>query len=120
MIPYQEVILVLLGIFGLFFVAYRMTLTQEEAEEELFHHTAQYLRKEFGMDFGEAIREMKKGHRVARLNWNGPDQWIAIQQPDENSKMKKPYIYISPVDDELVPWLASQTDMLCEDWYVVA
>ena len=72
-----------------------------------------------GMDFGEAIRAMEEGKRVSRRKWNGPDQWLAIQVPDEHSKMRKPYIYISPVDGEFVPWLASQTDMLQKDWYVV-
>lgn len=70
--------------------------------------------------FGDAIRFMKGGAAVSRIGWNGPDQWIALQVPDDHSKMKKPYIYISPVDGELVPWLASQTDMLAEDWYCVS
>ena len=33
--------------------------------------------------------------------------------------MTLPYIFISTVRGELVPWLASQTDMLAEDWEVV-
>jgi len=71
------------------------------------------------MNIGQAIEEMEQGGRVTRRGWNGPDQWIALQVPDENSKMKKPYIYISPVDGELVPWLASQTDILATDWAIV-
>jgi hypothetical protein len=63
---------------------------------------------------------MHNGQRVTRAGWNGPDQWLALQTPDENSKMRKPYIYISPVDGELVPWLASQTDILATDWALVA
>jgi hypothetical protein len=42
--------------------------------------------------------------------------WIALQVPDANSKMGLPYIYMSTVDGKLVPWLASQTDILAEDW----
>jgi hypothetical protein len=70
-------------------------------------------------DFGMALDYLKEGERVARRGWNGAGQFIALQVPDEHSKMRKPYLYISPVDGELVPWLASQTDLLSEDWYVV-
>lgn len=72
------------------------------------------------MDFGEAIREMKAGNRVQRCGWNGAGMWLALQVPDEHSKMSMPYIYMSTVDGRLVPWLASQTDMLADDWRVVA
>lgn len=68
---------------------------------------------------GWAIKQMWAGHKVTRDGWNGKGQWLALQVPDEHSKMKKPYIYISPVDGELVPWLASQTDILALDWSVV-
>lgn len=71
------------------------------------------------MDIGEAIEAMRSGRKVTRKGWNGPNQWIAIQKPDVNSKMLRPYIYISPVDDLLVPWLASQTDILATDWEIV-
>ncbi len=68
------------------------------------------------MTIGDALTVLRDGGRVTRTGWNGPDQWIALQVPDENSKMRKPYLYISPVDGELVPWLASQTDILADDW----
>lgn len=71
------------------------------------------------MNFGEAIEALKQGEKVQRAGWNGPGQWLELQLPDEHSKMRKPYVYISPVDGGLVPWLASQTDMLAEDWYIV-
>lgn len=71
------------------------------------------------MDFGDALRALKEGKRVARLGWNGPGQWLELQLPDQHSKMRRPYVYISPVGGDLVPWLASQSDMLSEDWAVV-
>lgn len=71
------------------------------------------------MNFGGALQNLKAGEKVFRIGWNGPNQWIALQSPDANSKMKKPYLYISPVDGELVPWLASQTDLLADDWSVL-
>lgn len=71
------------------------------------------------MNFGQAIEAMKAGKKVAREGWNGKGMHIALQVPDEHSKMRKPYIYMCPVDGELVPWLASQTDILAEDYTVV-
>lgn len=71
------------------------------------------------MNFGQAIEAMKQGKRVQRAGWNGKGMWLAIQFPDTHSKMSLPYIYMSTVTGDLVPWLASQTDMLSEDWSVV-
>lgn len=67
-------------------------------------------------DFGEAIRRMRRGIRQSRVGWNGKGMWLALQVPDEHSKMRRPYIYMSDAQGLLVPWLASQTDMLAEDW----
>ena len=80
------------------------------------------------MTFGNALEALKDGKRVARKGWNGKGIYLELQRPDAQSKMTLPYIYIvtnSLVSDNpdaprgAVPWLASQTDMLCEDWYVV-
>lgn len=68
-------------------------------------------------DFGWALKQLKDGKAVYRDGWNGKEQWLMLQTPDEHSKMRKPYIYISPVDGELVPWVASQTDILATDWW---
>ena len=80
------------------------------------------------MNFGKAIEEIKNGHRVARAGWNGKGIFIELQTPDENSKMTSPYIFINTTGlqtdnphapKSLVPWLASQTDMLADDWETV-
>ena len=80
------------------------------------------------MKFGKAIEALKEGKRVARNGWNGKGIFIELQVPDANSKMSSPYIYIDTtgLDSDnvdaprsLVPWLASQTDMLSEDWVVL-
>jgi hypothetical protein len=68
------------------------------------------------MTFGEAIEALKAGERVTREGWNGKDMWLALQVPDEHSKMTLPYIYMKTAQGDLVPWLASQTDMLASDW----
>lgn len=71
------------------------------------------------MDFGEALKLLKRGDRVSRAGWNGKGQYIELQSPDAGSKMTLPYLYISTVQGALVPWLASQTDLLAEDWILV-
>lgn len=79
-------------------------------------------------DFGWALNCLKQGKAVARKGWNGKGIYIKLQTPDVNSKMTLPYIYIVTnglVTDNpnapkgTVPWLASQTDMLAEDWEIV-
>lgn len=69
-----------------------------------------------GADFGAAIAHLKSGGKAARQNWNGKGMYLELQVPDENSKMTLPYIYMKTADDQLVPWLASQSDVLAEDW----
>lgn len=71
-----------------------------------------------GLSFGEAIAALKCGKRVSRSGWNGKGMWLALQVPDANSKMSLPYIYMKTADDKQVPWLASQTDVLADDWAV--
>lgn len=71
------------------------------------------------LNFGQALELLKSGQRVARQGWNGKGMWLALQRPDVNSKMSLPYIYMSTVTGDLVPWLASQTDVLAEDWISV-
>jgi hypothetical protein len=79
------------------------------------------------MDFGWALRQLKEGKKVCRLGWNGKGIYIELQRPDEHSKMTQPYIYIVTTGLQsdnpnaprgIVPWFASQTDMLAEDWIV--
>ena len=77
------------------------------------------------MDFGQALYALKAGAKVARTGWNGKGMWLELQRPDANSKMTLPYVYLNYPADSIftpgarVPWLASQTDMLAEDWGVV-
>lgn len=77
------------------------------------------------MDFGAAIAALKAGEKVARSGWNGKGMHLELQRPDAKSKMTLPYVYIEYPEGHpaypngsRVPWLASQTDMLSEDWYI--
>lgn len=80
------------------------------------------------MNFGMAIAHLKCLEKVRRKGWNGKGIFIELQVPDEHSKMTHPYIYIDTTGlqtdnpnalKDRVPWLASQTDMLADDWEVV-
>lgn len=84
-----------------------------------------------GMTLGLAIEAAKKGLKIARQGWNGKGLSVELQVPDEHSKMTLPYLYMNypatPASDTApadhinahVPWLASQTDMLADDWTLV-
>ncbi len=69
---------------------------------------------------GWAVKQMQLGLGVTRRGWNGPDQHLTLQVPDAGSKMTLPYVYITTVQGDLVPWLCSQTDLLAMDWGIVA
>jgi Protein of unknown function (DUF2829) len=69
---------------------------------------------------GQAIKEMRNGNRVARAGWNGKNMHLALQVPDEHSKMSMPYVYLKTADDNLVPWNPNNIDLLAIDWCVVA
>ena len=68
------------------------------------------------INFSRALELLWCGYKVGRAGWNGKGMWIALQRPDMQSKMTLPYIYMKTADDQLVPWLASQTDILANDW----
>jgi hypothetical protein len=78
------------------------------------------------MDFGTALNALKAGNKVQRDGWNGKGLWLELQTPDAHSKMTLPYLYLNYPDDAAktpgarVPWLASQTDVLAEDWQLAA
>ena len=81
-----------------------------------------------GMTFGEAIEALKNDLAVRRKGWNGKGIFIALKRPTDTSDMTHAYIYIDTTElltdnpyapKDVVPWLASQTDMLASDWEIV-
>lgn len=68
------------------------------------------------MEFGEALKHIKAGAKMTRSGWNGKGMSVELQKPDANSKMTMPYIFMNTAQGGRVPWLASQTDLLAEDW----
>lgn len=91
------------------------------------------------MDFGDAIRAIKNGKRVARTGWNGKGMylWLLPASSIKGEWCKEPHlkelaeqnggeieclgsVRMKTADGKvLTGWLASQTDMLSEDWVVV-
>lgn len=85
-------------------------------------------------DFGEALVALKAGQRVRRAGWNGkgmflflvPGSTFAVSRapllgiyPEGTVINYCPHIDMKTADGSIVPWLASQTDMLAEDWEVL-
>jgi len=72
------------------------------------------------MNFGLAVEALKKDLKVAREGWNGKDMYLQYEKAKdfEYSEML-PFIVMKTVQNTFVPWLASQTDMLSDDWFVV-
>ena len=75
--------------------------------------------------FGDAIKYMKRGLRVTRKGWNGKGMYLAHVnsyqykvdgEVHKGSLFLAPWIGMKTADGKFVPWLASQTDMLAEDW----
>ena len=98
-----------------------------------------------GMNFGLAIEAMKKGLKVARTGWNGKGVWIAytpgsefkadfakeghaakhranelVEFEEEQNIVLLPHFDMRSANgDMVIGWLASQTDMLADDWQIV-
>lgn len=69
-------------------------------------------------DIGWALAALRKGMKVQRKGWNGEGMYLELQKRDENSKMTLPYVYMKTADDNLVPWVCSQTCLLANDWQI--
>lgn len=90
-----------------------------------------------GLSFSDALNALKTGHKVARQGWNGKGMWLTLVHAVAESDMpdmrvgylatgenlyglkRLPWIGMRTTDMCFVPWLASQTDMLADDWTVV-
>ena len=81
------------------------------------------------MSFSAALSELKNGYRIARKGWNGKGMWLTYIDPGNamytnigkgDAYPMQPCIGMKTTDNTMQPgWLASQTDLLAEDWVIV-
>lgn len=86
------------------------------------------------MSFGHAVAALKDGHKVARAGWNGKGMFLFLVPGSTFKVNRAPLLGIYPegteinyhahidmktATGEVVPWLASQTDVLADDWTIV-
>lgn len=86
------------------------------------------------MNFGQALEALKDGKRVARAGWNGKGMFLFLvagsnfivnREPllsimGEGAQVTyRPHIDMKDAEGKVVPWLASQTDILADDWVIV-
>jgi len=80
------------------------------------------------MTFGEALELLKSGGKIQRANWNGKGMYLVYLSPVSlnletitvgETLPLHPFIIMKTADNMFVPWLASQTDILSEDWQEV-
>lgn len=85
--------------------------------------------------FGAALEFVKDGGNVARQGWNGKDMFIFLVPgsrftvnrapllgiyPEGTVIDYRPHIDMKTANGEVVPWVASQSDLLANDWYVTS
>ena len=71
------------------------------------------------MNFSEVLNLLKRGNKVARSGWIGKNMWVAVQYPDDYSKMTLPYLYMRTAQGDFIPWTISQADVFAVDWSVI-
>jgi hypothetical protein len=86
------------------------------------------------MNFGQAVEALKSGKKVERQGWNGKGMFLFLVPGSTFKVNRAPLMGIYPegteinyqahidmktAQDTVVPWLASQSDVLAEDWQVV-
>jgi hypothetical protein len=94
-----------------------------------FHDSKVYMRDEKPRGFDDAITMLKDGFKVSRRGWNGKNQYIQLAKnisyklpdgeivnPEHNEYGNKAIAFIGTTGVQL-GWLASQADMLADDWY---
>lgn len=69
------------------------------------------------LKFEEAMYLLRCGLKVKRANWKNV-LYIQVQKPDENSKMKRAYLFCVPIDQQAVPFSISNGDLFAQDWQV--
>ena len=106
-------------------------LADIERRETVDRYEGEHKVKQTGLSFGQAIEAMKAGKRCSRVGWNGKNQYIELAtnisykdahgdvinaNHDDIGNHAIAFVGTSGVQ---LGWLASQSDMLAEDWQIV-
>jgi Protein of unknown function (DUF2829) len=88
------------------------------------------------LDFSDALIQLRLGSRVFRSGWNGPGQFVCLQDgyPDGIAinantaratgigqgtvKKFRPYLMLHTAQGDFVPWVPTVSDVLAEDWEI--
>lgn len=87
------------------------------------------------MDFASALIKLREGKRIARAGWNGKGMFLFLV-PGSNITVSegrplasvfpvrteigyRPHIDMKTAQGDVVPWVASQSDLLADDWFIV-
>lgn len=76
------------------------------------------------MTFSQALDRIKEGRQVVRSGWNGKKMFLfyvpvwTYTDGKQDNYPNLPFIAMKTAGDDVVPWLASQTDILADDWEV--
>lgn len=88
----------------------------------------------FEYSFSEALKQLKMGRKVARSGWNGKNMFLFLVPgstfevnrhpllgiyPEGTVINYRPHIDMRTADGTIVPWLASQSDLIEEDWVIL-
>lgn len=102
--------------------------------KDVFERKYNQIEQQNGMDFGNAIRALKFGKRVARAGWNGKGQFVYMVPPasypvqtgaakahfGEGSLVPyNAYLALKTADERVSTWVPSVTDCLSDDWQIV-
>jgi len=68
--------------------------------------------------FSNALEDLKLGEKVTRKAWESR-QHLEFQNADEDDETSRPSIILNTENGDQIPWVASQPDILAEDWEIV-
>jgi hypothetical protein len=70
------------------------------------------------MNFSGALNHAKAGSRIQRSGWNGKNMHVELVPTTSAGVITEPFLAMRTAQGGLIPWLASQADLLAEDWSV--
>lgn len=113
-------------------------IVEYSSEEPSFEEIVAFERRYCGgesntyLSFSKALEFLKEGKRVRRSGWNGKGMWLRYVKAVSQWQMEEEFcdlhngielldfIGMKTADEKFVPWLASQTDLIANDWEIQA